>query len=233
MNLEVVASSQEQLPQAFPPRDERRLHPALVSLAEALAARYGGGVLVEEFAGPYGRADFVLVDYEPEVLKSRLAAGLPPIRTGSHTKVIGALSSRYARPADEVAARTGLWLPTVERSLSSLVRSGAISKTADARYRRHPALVPVASLLALEAKLSDWGRAIEQARKYALWSHRTVVVLETLTNKEATLSRARRLGLGVAVESSLLVRPRQRRIPDHLALQASEALLETLAPLSR
>lgn len=226
MPLNELKSQQSLLPQAFKPTAELAIYPAVRVLAQRFAARRGGDILLSEFAGPYGRVDFLLAVHDDDALRERRASGLRTLSVLSEASVVAALSGRYARDVAEVSRRSGAAENTVTRISQVLARSGHIDVLADGRLRRHPALRPVAKTVALEAKVDDWKSALKQARMYALWSTWSVVVLDRLTNADALLSEARQAGIGVARHDDIVVRPRVQPVVPHLQLFASETYIE-------
>ena len=211
--------------QAFQPGDEVRVHDAVRKAAGDFARGRGASFLVQEFAGPFGRADFVLAFPEQSRLDARRDARLRPLRVMTEVRLVAALSGRYARTVQEVAEGAGMTPTSALRTARGLAGSGHVSILSDGRLRRHPALEPVVCTAAYEAKVKEWQSALRQARHYALWNRWSTVVLETARNPIDLVEQARRHGLGVVVAGRRVAAARVQRVPAYLQLAASETML--------
>lgn len=208
--LQVLPSGRLRAGVRFAPVAERELHAAVASLAAALPAAGAGLALVEEPPGPFGIPDFVAVYGSPSLLVARLDLPVPPLLNRVDAGIVAALSPTRALSGPSIARRTGWRLETVERRLPGLVRIGAVERTGSGSCVRPAALTSVGRLLALEAKVRDWRRAVVQGRTYASWCDTYAVVLGRLSDarSEHVLAQVRRDGAGLAVEGRWLVRPR-------------------------
>lgn len=226
--LETVRSSRPVPEQAFVPVQERELRQAVERLAEKFAEANGGGLLVSEMSGPYGRADFVLVKLDEEAMRRRSESTLRPLRVMSEARLIASLSHRYARGVAEISQRSGLPPRSVWRVATALAREGHVAIARDERILRHRAVQPIATTAAFEAKVSDWRRALEQARKYSLWNRWTTVVMESASSVDILAQEARRFRIGIALSDKLVVPPRPRMVTSDLRLLASEQIFSQI-----
>ncbi|MDE0802941.1 MAG: hypothetical protein OSA99_06415 [Acidimicrobiales bacterium] len=226
MSVVEIRSSQSVPAHAFQPGDELRVHHAVRQAADEFASGRGDSFLVQEFAGPFGRADFVLAFPLNSRLDARRSSELRPLRVMAEARLVAALSGRYARAVDEVAARAGMTPSSVARTARELAATGHVFILSDGRLRRHAALAPVVRTAAYEAKVKEWQSALRQARHYALWNRWSTVVLETARNRPDLVAEARRHGLGVVVAGRSLTAARVQRVPAYLRLMASESMLD-------
>ena len=210
---------------SFKPAAELRVHDAVRDAAEAFAKGRGESLLIQELAGPFGRADFVLAFTQQSLLAPRQEAGLRPLRVMAEARLVAALSARYARTLDDIAERAGMTRSSALRTARGLAGTGHVTLLPDGRLRRHPALRPVVRTAAYEAKVRDWQAALRQARHYALWNRWSTVVLETARNRPALVEQARGHRIGVVVAGRTIVAPRVQNVRDYLQLLASETIL--------
>ncbi|GAA1914767.1 hypothetical protein GCM10009797_05640 [Nocardioides hwasunensis] len=104
------------------------------------------------------------------------------------------------------------------------MRSGAALQTTSGALSLAPGLLPQGRLVAIETKVKDWGRAIQQGRAYRTWSDNYVVVLGDVG--QLALNRARvevaadRAGLYAG--GNWLVRPAARTVTLPRRLQGFE-----------
>lgn len=210
---------------AFQPGPELRVYGAVREAADAFAKGRGESFLVREFAGPFGRADFVLAFPQQSRLAFRQDTGLRPLRVMAEARLVAALSARYAKSVDDVSEHAGMTPSSALRTARLLAGTGHVILLPDGRLRRHPALRPVVNTAAYEAKVRDWQAALRQARHYALWNRWSTVVLETARNRPALVEQARRHRLGVVVAGEQIATPRVQEVPDYLQLMASETML--------
>lgn len=216
---------------AFKPAAELRVHDAVREAADAFSKGRGESYLVQEFAGPFGRADFVLAFPLPSRLALRQDAGLRPLRVMAEARLVAGLSSRYARTVEEVSERAGMTPRSALRTARTLAGTEHVAFLPDQRLRRHPALRPVVRTAAYEAKVRDWQSALRQARHYALWNRWSTIVLETARNRSALVEQARRHRIGVVVAGERLAAARVQEVPRYLQLMASETMLDATGML--
>ena len=237
MDYEVMAEFREwhgahvRAGQRFAPKAEAALDGTLRSLAQQLypAAGEESKDAIAEFVGPNGVADFVILTRAEENLANRIASGLPYLSTISEAALVAAVPVNRTRTLRWLAKELGI----TERHLAGLVRrlarAGILIPTGGG-YRRNPAMVPVGRMYALEAKVSDWRRAMSQAMRYATWSDAVGVVLLSLPKDPAVaIARARSLQIGLAVGNAWLVRPKLRRGKAALRLWSSERFVRAVS----
>ena len=119
-----------------------------------------------------GMPDLLVVSYEPTVL----ALASVKIRD---THILAYLRAVTRARMHTIAERMHVPERHVARSLYRLVDAQAVSVTDDlvslAPEYRHP----LPEILAVEVKVSNWQRALEQAKRNRLFCHRSFVALPT------------------------------------------------------
>lgn len=227
-SIRVVVSRRNPAGRRFAPTAEVELLPNLVDLAAALT-KEPTAVAITEFVGLYGIADLVALVPTRDLLDRRLAADVAPIAYEPDAVVVGATAARTPRSLDEIANRLGWPAASVQRRLPSLLRAGAVARTSTGRLVRHPDLVAVGRLHAFEAKVKDWRRALDQARRYRLWADTASVALPRLPSGGADVRyEITRIGIGLGVDGEWLRRPEKVRHTQARRLLASELAVAAL-----
>ena len=208
----------------FEPKGERLLDDDLMRLATRLPGASGGVIVSTEFPGPRGIADLVAITQPFEDLRSRLALGLPFLVNVTDCLVVAATSPNRVRTTSTVARSTGMSIEQAERRLRSLASVGYVSRTGSG-FVRNSGLKPIGRAYALEAKVNDWRKGLSQALRYSSWCDAgAVVLLNAPRDLSDAADRSRRLGIGLAVQSRWVVRPRIGRPQPGLRLAMSEQL---------
>jgi len=170
-----------------------------------LAARFAGAgrlvLVVPECVSPCGVPDLVVVVTTGELLRGRLAAGVAPLLWPPDAHLVAALDPQHGRRLEELTAKTRLGREQTRWRVRVLVCRGAVRRTGDGKLTRHPALVPLGGLHALEAKVRNWRRWAAQTAAYQRWADTASLVLACPQRDLAALEqrpRDRRLGLATA-----------------------------------
>lgn len=214
--------------QRYLPIEEQLLGPALRELASRLPNAPSGVLAALEFAGPNGIADFVATVGFRRQLAARLETSVPPITRASEVAVLSVVPVNRTVGSQAIARRLGFTDRQVQDAGRSLERVGAIQRVG-AGYRRHPGMEPVGRMYALEAKVRDWRRATSQALRYLTWADAAgVVLLHPPAQVEEARGRLRELGIGLAIGSKWLVRPRIHPNRTALRFLASEVFVASV-----
>lgn len=212
----------------FLPAKEAELYPHVAKLATALAKTGGAAVLLREFVGPYGVADFLLLQVDSDALRQRWHLKAPPLLSRQDAALAAAASPSRPRTGRAIMNSVGASDSAMVR-IRALERAGVLVKQRSGAYCRAPGLAPIGRTIALEAKLRDWRRGLDQARTYALWADRAVVILERRTsNWEAVALSFRTAGIGLAAMDHLDVPARAKRHDFARRLWSSEHVLAGL-----
>ncbi|MGA5465578.1 hypothetical protein [Mycobacterium sp. NPDC050041] len=213
----------------FEPKGERLLDEDLKRLATRLPGASGGVIISTEFPGPRGVADLVAITQPFEDLRSRLALGLPFLTNVTDCLVVAATSPNRVRTTATVARSTGMSIERAERRLRSLASDGYLSRMGSG-FVRNPGLKPIGRAYALEAKVNDWRKGLSQAVRYSSWCDAgAVVLLNSPRDLTDASSRCRRLGIGLAVRSRWVVRPKIGRPQPGFRLATSEQLAQSFS----
>lgn len=211
--------------------DEVHLHQLVESVAVSLPGHANDVLVVPEMPSPLGMPDFVALIGGREWLDARMTASVPPILSEIDCAVLATLSPARSLSTESVARRIG-WAPDEVKSvIARLVRVGAITLTASSAARLHPALRPSGSIVAVEAKLKDWRRAVLQGRSYRTWADNYVVVLgdvgataKARAEKDVRMDRG-----GLFTDAGWVVRPRSRQPAAARRLQGFEYILAAVS----
>lgn len=218
----------------FQATDERQLHDQAVAAAASLPGAAAGVLAIPEMTGPIGIPDFVAVVGGRDRIARRVASGIPPITGELDCAIVSCLFPRRPRTASSIAAELQLADAYVEGKLAALGRIGAVH-TARGSYTRAEALTPGGTLYAIEAKLTDWRRAVRQARGYRTWANNYVLVMGTVAERSRghILDELRSDHAGLYFNNAWTVRPRPVALPSrrrHLAFEYLAAALMDSSP---
>lgn len=173
-------------------------------LRRAAAFDCDGWDAFTEFEAPQGIPDVVFAQFSADACAAR--HGTP--FSGAFTErreaaILLALDEDHAFTLGEVAARARLADSTARSALLDLARRGAVERVCGSWTRAGQCPSRLISATAIELKLSDWRRALDQACRYRLFAERSLVVLAAAhTNAAAAQTAAFRLnGVGLAALS--------------------------------
>jgi DNA-binding Lrp family transcriptional regulator len=186
-----------------------------------LASSPGDLSIVREMSGPYGIPDFTAIVGGRDTIDARLACPVPPLLNEIDAAIVAVAHVNAARRVDALARAVGWPVATIARRVPHLVRSGGLIEVRPKLYVRPQAIQPHGSIVAVEAKVEDWRKALRQVRTYAVWADSYVVVMGGLTKKATQVMREEVLrdSGGLVVDGEWVVRPslvspnsRQRRL---------------------
>lgn len=228
--LDVWNSSRQRPGRRFEPTHELVLHDLAVELSRDLRDASKGLLLIRELAGPIGVPDVTALVGDQGPLEARLALDVPPLVNEIDAAIAAVTYAQKPRSAKAIA-RVLTWPEeTVNRRLPGLLRSGALLPASTGTYTRPEELVPVGQVVAIEAKVKDWRRALAQARSYSVWADNYVLVLGPLAARtidrlhaEVTTDQG-----GLVVDGRWVARPRRRKLGRANRMWASEHLIAAL-----
>lgn len=208
----------------FAPVSELDLHSLAVDVAASLQGPSGDVWVIPEMPSPLGLPDFVALLGGEDWLAARSRVATGPVLSEADCVVLASL--HVARPSSsETVMRKLNWdADRLAPVVSRLVRSGAVLRSASGALTLTPGMLPQGRLVAIETKVKDWGRAIQQGRAYRTWSDNYVVVLGDVG--QLALNRARievaadRAGLYAGAD--WIVRPAARKATLSRRLQGFE-----------
>jgi hypothetical protein len=158
-----------------------------------------------------GRPDIVLTACEPQVM------ALTDVDVTSRTMLAYLRAVGHAR-SETISARLGKSLKVVERSLSSLVEANIVIVDGGSYALSEDWRAVLPEIVTIEVKVGDWRRAVSQAARNRIFSHRSfVAVPEQVAERVKAEAVFRELGIGLlAVECDgdvRVVRRARRTMP--------------------
>ena len=132
-----------------------------------------------EVAAAEGVPDMLIVEFDQDAIQRRVAAGLGAVIATTTARALWALTER-ALTVDELAETLTMTPAHVQRGiLPQLADAGLASRDVDGRWAGADGLAPlVRSVVAVEAKLSDWRGGFKQARRYTRFANQTYMALD-------------------------------------------------------
>lgn len=214
----------------FLPTHELALLQPAVDACSGLPGAHRGLLVVQEMTGPIGIPDLTAVVGDPCLLARRLSADVPALLHEVDVAVVSAAHAHRPLTAPSLATALGWPEATVRRRLGHLLRSGALVPAGRGTFVRPESLRPVGRVYAVEAKVSDWRRALLQVRTYGVWADGYVLVMGALSARAvaAVTSEVSLDGGGLVVDGRWLRRPTIRRLPLARRLWASEHVVAAL-----
>lgn len=138
-----------------------------------------------------GMPDLVIVTFQPQV--SVLATvDIPTVHILAYLRVVGC-----AR-LDTIIERIGMPHKTTVRCLNNLIDVEAVSRVKD-KYSLPPIWRQILQeIVTIEVKVSNWKRAVEQAARNRIFSHRSFIALpESVAKRVRSESVFKQLGVGL------------------------------------
>ena len=138
-----------------------------------------------------GKPDLLLVSYNPQILTAS--------RLESHDEVVlGYLKTVSRARFETIRERTGRTSGQLERQLDQYVDVGAVFEKSGV-FRLTPCwrnILP--EVISVEAKVSNWRKAMHQAGRNRLFAHESFVALpETVALRTDTGAALREMGIGL------------------------------------
>jgi hypothetical protein len=154
-------------------------------IRRALESLLPRSVWVQEYRSGYGIADLVGMVVSERARSTRRICGQSILLNSRRSfEVLALLQPDRSLSLHGLARRTALSGGSVRRILSLLLRSGFAVETRRQMYRLAPSLPhPASEIIAVEAKIERWSKAILQARRYSLFANRTYVAISSSTVK--------------------------------------------------
>jgi hypothetical protein len=186
-----------------------------------------------------GRADLVSASLPEGTLEGRLGEWCSLITRPTCSRVLACFPRNSVRTERFLLRRLGVSVEGLRRALREMLHAGLLRDLGGGRYRLDDDFVlPNIEITSFEFKLSNWRRALYQATRYRVFSHRVYVVLPAESTRAAAENSNLFAGLniGLIAHSSdgnchQLVRPRKREpIARHRMIMAIGALIGTALP---
>lgn len=172
-----------------------------------------------EFAAPQGIPDIVFAHFSDVGVAVRAESALCDAFTDRReAAVLLALHERRALNIETLAIRSCYSASTVAATLRDLARTGVAEQVSRGWRRLGPCPSRLDAAVAVELKLHQWHRALDQAARYRAFAERTFVVMDEGRAMPAARNVAtfRFNGIGLATVSpwgalDLVASPRRRR----------------------
>jgi hypothetical protein len=226
----VVLTRRPKAGRRFEPTWELGLEDQAMAACRSLPRTTQTLTIVREMAGPIGIPDLTALVHDSELLAARLELSVPPLLHEVDAAVAAVAHFRQPRSVATLATALRWPVPTVARRLPALIRCGALIRLKDDRYVRPHALRALGRMYAVESKVKDWRRAVQQGRTYGVWTDSYVLVMGPLTpevvervKREVEIDRG-----GLVVDGRWLVRPAVHGLLAARRLWASEHLVAAL-----
>jgi hypothetical protein len=211
----------------FEPIAELALEPNLIRAAQDLVPTDGSTVFFREFQLPAGVPDMLAVTIKPGALRRRTEIGVPAITVPQELRILSATNSRSPTSLAQLMTISGVAEAQTRRTISTLVAKGALT-VRGANYYRSIGLAPCVSVLAFEAKVSDWRAGIAQALRYGSYAARSTAVLGEISPRVLRSARAaaKATGIGLHTNGRWIIRPRPTRWESNNRLATSELIFQ-------
>jgi hypothetical protein len=229
-SIRVRASKRPRAGRRFEPIAERELEPAARRAIAGLPGVHRGLAVFRELAGPVGIPDFLAVVGPTLPMQRRLALPVPPLLNRVDAGIASALTPQRGKTIEQLSELLE-WQPsTIERRIAGLLKDGALIDRGQGRFVRPSRLAPTGRLYAIETKVSNFSRALKQARAYSLWCYNYVIVMPALTptvlHRATAAVEADRGGL--VVDGRWICRPKHRPQSPFRSLWGSEHVIAAI-----
>ena len=116
------------------------------------------------------------------------------------------------------------------RRVGQLARVGALRELNPGRFVRPAELRPLGRLYAVEAKVSEWARALHQGRTYSVWADAYVLVMGPLSGRvlQPLREQVKKDRGGLVVDRRWVTRPSVHALPVSRRLWAAEHVVAAL-----
>ena len=226
----VMDSARPRAGRRFEPIQEVELEKDALLAARSLPGAHRGLSIIREAAGPFGVPDLLVLVGPPALLAQRRELEVPPLLNQIDAGIVSAAAPQAPRSVEVLARRLGWSGETVARRVPSLVRCGALIQTSSGLLLRPAALVPTGRLYAVETKVKNWRRAVQQARTYSGWCDSYLIVMPTLSvGSLSQLSEAVAYDSGgLVTDGRFVARPKIRPRPATQRLWGAEHFLAAI-----
>ncbi|MGV0737528.1 hypothetical protein ABQF35_11120 [Mycobacterium syngnathidarum] len=144
-----------------------------------------------EVPGPHGVVDALFALFDGDVLDDRLRGGFAPILNWYEMVVFARLQQAGSRgmPIADLADAVGMTVAGLKRgALTRLSDAGHIRVGSHLTHARWQYRSPAHYVIAIEAKRTDWSRAVAQASAYCEYTDSAYIALEPRPAQRAATS---------------------------------------------
>jgi hypothetical protein len=137
-----------------------------------------------------GRADLVYARFAASAPLDFLRERAHLLARTLHSRILARIGREGATTLEQLQLATGVTPRTLRRALGELDETELLLQDGVHWRLTAPARLPQVHIDAFEFKLSGWRRALYQAARYRVFSHRVYVVLPPETSVRASEARA-------------------------------------------
>jgi hypothetical protein len=197
----------------FAPVRERELHHFIDPVVRGLSGPPGEAWVIPEMPSPLGLPDFVVLLGGEAWFLARSRVGAGPLLAEADCVVLSTLHPRRPLGRAAVARRLGWDKGRFDPVVARLIRAGVVHESGTGALTIAPGLLPSGRLMAVETKVKDWRRAVQQGRAYRTWSDNYVVLLGDVgpIALDRAQTEVKSDGAGLYSGGRWLVRPAMRR----------------------
>jgi DNA-binding Lrp family transcriptional regulator len=209
---------------------ERELEPAARKAISGLPGVHYGLAVFRELAGPVGIPDFLAVVGPASAMQRRLGLPISPLLNRVDAGIAAVAAPSRGKTIEQISEQLK-WSPsTIERRMTGLLKDGVLFEKGQGRYVRPDRLVPTGRLYAIETKVSNFSRALKQARTYSLWCYNYVIVMPALnpTVLDRAITAVKADGGGLVVDGRWQCRPKHRPKSPFRSLWGSEHVIAAI-----
>lgn len=229
-SVEVFQAVDTRSGRRFEPVHELEVHAGAIAAAATLPGASAGVFLISEMRGPIGIPDFTAIVGGKKQIAARLASNIPPVLSPSDSSLLASLHLHRAQGLERLSRQLLMAEDTTALRLRNLKNVGAVIEEAPGRYIRHPALSPAGTVYAIEAKVKDWRKAIQQSKRYRVWSNNYVVALGAVSAaaRTASLNEIANDSAGLIIDGAWLRKPHPRPVSAQHKMHAFEHITYAL-----
>ncbi|OUE07798.1 hypothetical protein CMsap09_02535 [Clavibacter michiganensis] len=228
--VKVVEATDGRSGKRFEPVQELEIHAGAIAAAATLPGASAGVLLIAEMRGPIGIPDFTAIVGGQKAIAARLSSRIAPILSPSDASLLASLYIKRTRTVAQLSEQLLISDETTALRLRNLKNAGAVIETTPRKYTRHPALSPAGSVYAIEAKVKDWRKAVQQSRRYRVWSNNYVVALGALSDGARTSASEEVASdcAGLIVDGVWVRKPKPRPVSTQHKMLAFEHIAHSL-----
>ena len=230
MNSIITETANPRAGRRFQPSRELALHsPALKACMEVATSRREI-TIVKEMTGPYGIPDLTAIIGPKRLIDRRLSCTVSPLLNKIDAAVVAVSHAHSPRSTEAIAKSLNWPTETIARRVPHLLKSGGLIEVRSDRFVRPASIQPFDEIIAVEAKVEDWRKALRQVRTYAAWADSYVLVMGPLSEgvTERLSYQVEADSAGLVIDGKWMLKPTARPNPKPRRLRATEYAVAAL-----
>jgi hypothetical protein len=205
--LQTAFKSEAVLMETVSKKENLRIFTELADFAASLEVEIGAGT-VDLVLGSIRKTD-----------KAEIRPSARRKLTGKELLILSCLYPRKGLLLETIAVKSTLCNSEVKRLLTGMLSEELIYQPTATTYAYNPILEEFDEVIAIEGKLSNWKKALEQANRNRLFASASYVVIDVRYSRPALLNldkfKTLNIGLAVAISNSghveIVFRPRKQK----------------------